>query len=150
MTERTFEYIPNSPKANPWEAALGIHSTSRMGLISQVKGGLPVAAFDRFSQVVGIPRETLARTIHVSTRTVSRRREAGQRLDPTTSERLVRLASLYAKTTEVIGDDGLARQWMQTPREAFAGKTPFEMAETELGAREVEDLLLRIEHGVFY
>lgn len=62
----------------------------------------------------------------------------------------MRLAGLYGRAAEVIGDELLARQWMQTPGEAFAGKTPFEMAQTELGAREVEDLLLRVEHGVFY
>jgi hypothetical protein len=54
---------------------------------------------------------------------------------------------LFAKATDVIGDETLARQWMQTPREAFAGKTPFDMARTELGAREVEELLQDFDDG---
>lgn len=106
-------------------------------------------AFERFSELSGVPREELARSLKVSTRTLQRRKEAGKRLDSETSERLLRLAKLYARAAEVIGEDALAKQWMRTPRSLFEGKTPFEMATTELGAREVEDLLLRTEHGIF-
>jgi putative toxin-antitoxin system antitoxin component (TIGR02293 family) len=150
MSQMTFSYQPSPQSLSAWETALGLQDGSRLKLIAQVQEGLPVAAFDRFSQLTGLSREALARALDTSTRTIARRKEAGKPLDRTTSERLVRLAGLYARAAEVIGDERLARQWMQTPREAFAGKTPFEMAQTELGAREVEDLLLRVEHGVFY
>jgi putative toxin-antitoxin system antitoxin component (TIGR02293 family) len=145
----TFHYQPASEELNLWVAALGLNAPSQLDLIDQVEQGLPAAAFDRFSEVTGLSREALARTVRISTRTVARRREKDARLDPATSERLVRLARLYAKAQGTIGEADLARQWMQTPRTAFAGKTPLQMAETELGAREVEDLLLRTEHGVF-
>lgn len=150
MSQMTFSYEPSPPSVSSWEAALGLQDGSRLELIAQVQQGLPAAAFDRFSDLVGLSREALARALDTSTRTITRRKEAGKPLDRTTSERLVRLAGLYGRAAEVIGDELLARQWMQTPRAAFAGKTPFEMAQTELGAREVEDLLLRVEHGVFY
>ncbi len=42
-----------------------------------------------------------------------------------------------------------AREWLKSPLPALAGKTPLEFADTEPGAQEVEDLLGRIEHGVF-
>jgi uncharacterized protein (DUF2384 family) len=32
---------------------------------------------------------------------------------------------------------------------ALGGVSPFEMAKTEVGALEVENLITRIEHGVF-
>ena len=41
------------------------------------------------------------------------------------------------------------RRWLNSPQVGLGGATPLEYAETEVGAREVEDLLGRIEHGVY-
>lgn len=125
-------------------------SRSRLGIIRQIQEGLSPTAFDHLSETMGIGADELAGLVYISRRTVARRKERGEPLDSATSERLVRLALLYAKVVEVIGDEQLSRQWLRTPRAAFSGKTPLEMAQTELGAREVEDLLFRVEHGVFY
>jgi uncharacterized protein (DUF2384 family) len=38
---------------------------------------------------------------------------------------------------------------MVTPQFGLGGAVPLEYAETEVGAREVENLLGRIEHGVY-
>jgi putative toxin-antitoxin system antitoxin component (TIGR02293 family) len=145
----SFHFIPNAKTPSRWMVALGLEESSSVALIDSVTKGLSASAFDRFSQTSGLSREMLAHALRVSTRTVTRYKKRGERLDPTVSERLVRLAVLYCKAEETIGDTALAKQWMQTPRLVFDGKTPLEMAETEIGAREVEDLLLRIEHGVF-
>jgi putative toxin-antitoxin system antitoxin component (TIGR02293 family) len=148
-TVASFHFTPPSETPSRWVVALGLEELSSFALIDEVTKGLPASAFDRFSQASGLTREILAHTLRVSTRTVARYKNRGERLDPAISERLVRLAVLYLKAEETIGDPELAKQWMQTPRLVFDGKTPLEMAETEVGAREVEDLLLRIEHGVF-
>lgn len=149
MSDAVFSYTPTLPQPSPWEQALGVSHDSVMELIGKVEQGLDAQAFEQFSELSGVPRDELARSLKVSTRTLQRRKEAGKPLDSDTSERLVRLSQLYARAAEVIGDDELAKQWMRTPRSLFEGKTPFEMATTELGAGEVEDLLLRTEHGVF-
>jgi len=46
-------------------------------------------------------------------------------------------------------DEKAAAQWLKEPVRALGGETPLEMAETEIGAQEVNALLVRIEHGVF-
>jgi putative toxin-antitoxin system antitoxin component (TIGR02293 family) len=143
-----FSHTPGPPRRTTWEAALGLERASGLARMARAQSGLPVAAFDRFAKASGVSRAALARAIRVSLRTVQRRGEAGERLDPASSERLVRLADLYARAADVIGDDDLARQWMLTPRDVFEDRSPFELAGSELGAREVEDLLLRVEHGV--
>ena len=61
-----------------------------------------------------------------------------------------RLEDLMVRLTEMLGDETLARRWLHTPREGFGGRTPAELARTELGSLEVEALLARVEHGVFY
>lgn len=42
-----------------------------------------------------------------------------------------------------------ARAWLSTPAPALANRTPVEVAATDVGAREVESLIDRLEHGVF-
>jgi len=46
-------------------------------------------------------------------------------------------------------DAEITRQWLKMPAKALGGKTPLEYADTEPGTQEVEDLLVRIEYGVF-
>jgi putative toxin-antitoxin system antitoxin component (TIGR02293 family) len=49
----------------------------------------------------------------------------------------------------VFDDPQLARKWLKEPSWALGDVIPLQYADTELGAQEVEDLLGRIEHGVF-
>ncbi len=148
--DAVFDFTPPPAEQSVWDRALGLAQSAPLERIRTVRSGLSAAAFDQFSKVAGITREDLAKAVGLSLRTVQRREEAGVPLDPSPSERLVRLAELYDLATQVIGDETSARRWMQTPRPVFGGQTPFELAYSELGAREVEHLLHRVEHGVFY
>jgi putative toxin-antitoxin system antitoxin component (TIGR02293 family) len=57
---------------------------------------------------------------------------------------------LYRQAVELFeGDVAAAREWLNSPAKAFAGRTPLQAAETEVGAREVENLIRRLEYGVF-
>lgn len=47
------------------------------------------------------------------------------------------------------GDATAASQWLTTPNNALAGSTPLAVCETDAGAREVENLIGRLEFGVF-
>ena len=65
------------------------------------------------------------------------------------SERLFRIASLFDRAVEVLGDKETAKQWFKGPKRALGGQTPLQFADTEPGANEVAALLGRLEHGVF-
>jgi putative toxin-antitoxin system antitoxin component (TIGR02293 family) len=77
------------------------------------------------------------------------RRKAGARLGPAESERDVRFARLMGKAVEVMECEENAHQWLTSPQLGLGGATPLDYARTEVGAREVEDLLGRIEYGVY-
>jgi uncharacterized protein (DUF2384 family) len=49
----------------------------------------------------------------------------------------------------VLEDPEAVRRWMSQPKRALGGITPLRCCDTDVGAREVEALLGRIEHGVF-
>jgi putative toxin-antitoxin system antitoxin component (TIGR02293 family) len=48
----------------------------------------------------------------------------------------------------VLEDKDAAREWLHDGQVGLGGRTPIDMMRTEAGAREVESLLIRIEHGV--
>ncbi len=80
---------------------------------------------------------------------MARRRDKG-RLKPAESERLLRLSFLFEQAVDLFEEDvDAARNWLETPNVGLGGETPLRLAETELGAREVENLMGRLDHGVF-
>jgi putative toxin-antitoxin system antitoxin component (TIGR02293 family) len=128
--------------------SIGVRSRNLNDLIGKLKHGLPVGAFDRLRERLDVPEKMLASTVNIAYRTLSRRKKEGQ-FKTDESERVLRIARLYEKALDVLEDDEITRQWFKIPAKALGGKTPLEYADTEPGAQEVEDLLSRIEHGVF-
>lgn len=128
-------------------AALSYLTTSkqREDPVTVVERGLPKAAFERLREAFGLPKNQMAEIVSIPVRTLARRK----RLLVPESDRVLRLGLLFQKCLDVLGDAEVCRQWMQSPKRAFAGRTPLQMARTEVGAREVERLLGQIEHGVF-
>ena len=55
------------------------------------------------------------------------------------------------RAVEIFGDEGKARDWMNTPRDLFGGRTPEDLIRSggpeEL--RRVLEILIRIDYGVF-
>lgn len=116
--------------------------------IARVRNGLPYVSLVRFERLTALPREALARWIGVPLRTLSRRQRQG-RLQPDESDRLLRAWRLFDLAVALFeGDRAAARRWLQGPQPGLGGETPLEFATTEIGAREVERLIGRLEHGV--
>ena len=102
-----------------------------------------------FESNSGLSLQSLADIIGIPERTLARRKASG-RLAPEESERLLRLSSIFEKAVELFeGDVSGAVNWLTTPKRALEGQTPLQYARTEVGAREVENLIGRLEHGVF-
>lgn len=92
--------------------------------------------------------EEVAGFVAISLRTLARRQKEG-RLHPDESDRVWRASLIFDMVVDLFeGDVPAARQWLQSPQKALGGKTPLEFASTGVGAREVEDLIGRLEHGV--
>ena len=129
--------------------SIGLDIESTDDLIARLKRGLPPSAFDRLRDELGLAADALAALTGVSTRTLARRKKRHEPLTLDTSERLLRLARLFEIATDVLGDEEAARRWLKSPNVALAGQAPLDYADTEPGAREVEDLLGRLADGVF-
>lgn len=119
-----------------------------LDLAEEVTRGLSVHAVDRLCGMIA-PAEPGLRYQIVSKATLARRHKtAKQRLSREESDRLARLARLWAFATDVWGSDAAARQFLAEPHPLLGGRVPREMAtETEIGARAVEELLGRLKYG---
>ncbi|MCI0641798.1 MAG: DUF2384 domain-containing protein [Gemmataceae bacterium] len=129
--------------------SLGLRETDYSGLAKIMSAGLPFARLTRFQKTSGFPLERIARVLHIPARTLARRKKSG-RLKPDESERLLRLARLFDQAIDLFeGDVAAAAQWFREPVRGLAEQAPLTFAETEFGAREVENLIGRLEHGVY-
>jgi putative toxin-antitoxin system antitoxin component (TIGR02293 family) len=82
--------------------------------------------------------------------TVRRRLGSNARFSQEESERLVRLARVYAEAVGLFDDEHAALAWFTTPAEFIQGKpplSPMELAATDVGARLVESHIQRTAHG---
>ncbi len=64
------------------------------------------------------------------------------------SDRLFRVAHIFALAKEALGSEESARTWLTSPQFGLNNRIPLDVLATKAGAREVEDLLGRIEYGV--
>ncbi len=118
-------------------------------MAQRVEEGLPVTEVVQFGKKAGFTTEELARLIRIPSRTYARRVATKGRLKVTEGERAVRIMRLFDRAKQVFGTDENTRQWFNAEILALGRKTPLEYAQTEPGAREVENIIGRIEHGVF-
>ena len=109
--------------------------------------GLPYASLESVMGSYHLTRSEVCETLDLSERTFSRRRNE-ERLRPDESDRLYRMARVVAKATEVLGDTEKASQWLRRSNRALGGRSPLDLMRTDLGTRQVELVLGRIEHGI--
>jgi putative toxin-antitoxin system antitoxin component (TIGR02293 family) len=117
-------------------------------IVATVRDGLPTERFEALRELLDVPSGTLAEVVGITPSTLSRRRKRGT-FNKEESERLLRVARLALRAIDVL--DGLenARKWLTEPARALGGEVPLKFADTEPGAREVERLLTRLDHGVY-
>ncbi|MFQ5985544.1 MAG: antitoxin Xre/MbcA/ParS toxin-binding domain-containing protein [Alphaproteobacteria bacterium] len=85
---------------------------------------------------------------HLIPSTSYARRVKSKRLSVVESEKAERLARVFATAEEAYRNKDKAHRWLRAPNPELDGKTPLEIAATELGARQVETILWQIAHGI--
>lgn len=114
----------------------------------RVEEGLPVVDVVRFGRQAGFTTEEMARLIQIPSRTYARRVATKAKLKVHEGERAARLMRVFDRAKQLLVTDENTREWFHAKIPALGGKTPLEFAQTEPGAREVENVIGRIEHGV--
>jgi len=117
-------------------------------LMHRIRAGLPFDSFESAQARLGHASSRLANIVGITKRTLARRRHEG-RLQRDESDNLVRFARIFAHALSVFGDDERAAAWLTRPNRALGGDTPLDWLDTDWGTLEVDQVLGRLEHGVF-
>ncbi len=123
------------------------HSVSIHELADLVQAGLSKQALRRTAQrVFDAPRQVNELMYRLVPEATYKRRT---RLTAAESERVERLARVIAASEYVWDDDQAAsREWLTRPHPELGGVSPLDRSMSELGAREVEQLLDKLFYGL--
>jgi putative toxin-antitoxin system antitoxin component (TIGR02293 family) len=124
---------------------LGRALSSDRDLQEAIREGFPHAVLEELMRASGLTLKELADALDLSSRSLQRRRRG--RLARFESDRLYRMARLLALARESLGDHARATRWLKRSNRALGGVAPLSAIDTELGARNVENLLGRISYG---
>ena len=108
--------------------------------------GVP-AAWARSLETQGLTRADIRRII--PDRTLDRRIAMGQNLKIEEADGLARLLRVVRAARELFENDENADGWLRNPIPPLGDRIPIDMAQTDIGAREVEAVLGRMAHGVY-
>ena len=142
------------------EQAHGVYGSKRPALlarkhiepreaIKRIAKGLPFSELEHLRGELDESLETLARQLSIS-RSTLQRRKSERRLSPEESDRVMRFWRILRHATKVFGTIDRARQWLKYPQRGIGHAVPLEYASSEVGAREVDDMLGRIEYSVYW
>lgn len=112
------------------------HATQRM------------AEYERLARALQLTSEELDVWLFGKTR-CSKRAFGGALKSGRFAATVERLSSLHAHALRVFVQQDHVAKWFQTPLRALDSKTPLEYCRSSLSARELGQLLGRIEHGVY-
>lgn len=123
-------------------------SQSSLDWIGMIREGIPAAAVESILGAARLSQSELAQALGIPERTLARRKREGV-LSSEESSKLLRLARVISRASEVFYDAAVAIDWLKSPNAALRGSAPLNLLDTDIGAECVLDTLGRIEHGVF-
>jgi putative toxin-antitoxin system antitoxin component (TIGR02293 family) len=145
-----FRQISKSGSAGPhaYTVLLGLDYYDLPSILKTVEKGFPWKTFERLVENMGLPADQIASLIGIPRRTLARRK-VEKRFQPDESDRLLRVARVFAKALQLFSyRRSGAASWLTHLQRAL-GRIPLELVRSEVGAREVENVIGAIQHGMF-
>lgn len=121
---------------------------TEIDFVDLIRTGLPYRAVEQLREEMGLSLGELAEALSISTRTLNRRKQS-ESLNSEESDRVFRIARVYAHALAVLESSERAANWFKKSNRALGGRIPLEMFDTDVGAEMVDDVLTRIEYGVY-
>jgi len=118
-------------------------------VLPQIRVGLPAQMFEQVASSLGLSTTALAEKLGIARRTLTRKLGSGQPLSKEASEKILRVARVRNLAAQLFKTDEAIAQWMFKPDAALGEAAPIDLLDTDVGAREVEDLLRALAHGQF-
>ncbi len=111
--------------------------------------GIKKASLDKLASHIGVTRKRMAEDIlDVSIKTLERKAPTA-RLNKRISSHALEIARIMQHAYEVFEEEGKVKIWMNRENRALNNKKPVELLDTLTGLNMVNDILTRIEEGVY-
>jgi len=111
--------------------------------------GVNIHAVLNFSTYFNISKAATAEMLNISEPTLYRWTKINKTLERNFSIKLFEISNLFLYGIEVFGNKKNFFKWMNLPNTALGGLEPKELIEVPGGVSKVNDVLGRIEHGVY-
>jgi putative toxin-antitoxin system antitoxin component (TIGR02293 family) len=113
----------------------------------EIERGLPLETLDEFSAYSGIPVKSLLEVV-IPARTLKHRRQRKEPLSIDESDRLARVAKMFALAVRVYGNREHGSEFLTRPMPRFDGNSPLAVLRTQAGEEAVEEFLIQIDEGM--
>lgn len=117
-------------------------------MVRVVRDGLPYASLEVLTRMLGLEVSAVGAVVGIPGRTLARRKH-DRALSPVESDRLYRLAHVTHLAVAVLGGVEPARRWLARDNRSLGGVAPISLLDTDIGCRQVEEALARINHGIY-
>ncbi len=149
---KTGKFLTHSP-SKAIKSSAGLLAKSYLAAMplgidyTQVKSGIPASTIKDFLDKGRLRRSDVQMVI--PRRTFERRLSENQTLKIGEADAIARLIRVRDHARRAFEDDDVAEEWLSLPNPELGGEIPIKMARTDIGARDVEAVLTRFEHGVY-
>ncbi len=121
--------------------------TTPTARISQMRVGFPADVLTEIPGVLKLQKSEVFKVIGLPPSTASKFIREHKLLDQSTSERVDRLAEVFALASDTLGAADAAADWLAAGNFALGGERPIDLLDTALGAEQVRRALGNIRYG---
>lgn len=129
-------------------AALNKILDDTVELIRLTRSGVEYALFHSIFTSSPYSMKDWGTYLHLTERTLQRYKKEGRSFEQPYSERILEIAQLHKKGTEVFGNVTYFNQWLDSNIVALGGVKPSTLLDSSFGISILNQELIRIEHGV--
>lgn len=124
-----------------------LHYHSKMELVELAQEGISAKSIDRLTELLKITKKQASEFFHFSERSLNDYVKHDKVLDPDSSEKILKIFSLYLFGLEVFGSSDSFINWLSKPSIGLRNKLPTTLLSSSDGIDLVQEELSRIEYG---
>jgi putative toxin-antitoxin system antitoxin component (TIGR02293 family) len=127
---------------------IALGASASLKTVEKIRAGLPFKSLENLAATLKLSPEETVRIFSITARTLARRKRGG-RLSAEESDRVYRVARILAHAADLLGDEAEAAEWLRAPNIALGMATPISLLDTDAGTQQVQEVLGRIEYGMY-
>lgn len=127
---------------------IGVKGNGQVNLQNIAEQGLSKTSVNRLIKNSKLPTKYILRYLGISAQALGKKSDTARFSIPV-SDRVLDIAQLYVHGINALDTLNNFNQWLNEPLPVLEGRRPIELIQSHYGLKIVDEILLRIEHGIF-